>query len=131
MIRYVMGFRYDGRVLLRQNGNGAPWTGIDGPVLKNEIPRSAMRRIFKAHTGIDARDAGWLKIGQMYNADMILTIFVSHGGFDGLQPDPFGGELRAWDRVPPDVSATSAWVAGLLLDHTLDYMEVHFDRSDT
>ena len=130
MLRYVMGFRYAGRVLLRKIG---VWDGIQGQALRGEEDKDAMRRIFKAHTGIDVPANGWIRLGQMYDAGglSILTIFVSHGGFDGLQPDPFGGELRAWDRVPPDVSATSAWVAGLLLDHTLDYMEVHFDRSDT
>lgn len=130
MLRDVMGFRYNGRVLLRRLGDGAPWDGIVGPAVGVESDKEAMARVFKDRTGIDTPAAGWIKIAQMYGEDKILTILVSHGGFDGLKPDKAGGDLVALGYVPPDAGATAAWVAGMLLDHTLAYITVNFDRSD-
>ena len=131
MLRYVMGFKYDGRVLLRQNEAGS-WDGIQGVVRPGETDKRAMVRVFKEATGIDAPAAGWLQIAQMSDDDTILTIYVSHGGLDGVQSGRVGGggALRAQGYVPLDVSPTAAWVAGMLLDHTLAYITVNFDRSD-
>jgi 8-oxo-dGTP diphosphatase len=89
VIRYVLGFRFDGdRVLLLQKARPA-WmagmlNGVGGKIEPGETPLDAMRREFFEETGLVAHD--WQPVAVLEGANGYeMHVFASEGPIDGAR----------------------------------------------